>query len=121
MKISHSMLCAAALVALLFCSAPGFAQTQPDNTAQNKDHSVTADSQGHDKADRMTTKNIRKAVIADKGLSTDAHNIKIITANGVVTLKGVVRSDDEKQKVEADATAAAGSATITNDLTVKPQ
>jgi hyperosmotically inducible protein len=60
-------------------------------------------------------------VVKDKSLSTYAHNIKIISQNGMVTLRGPVRSDDEKRAVEADATAVVGTDKVTNELEVKPK
>ena len=58
--------------------------------------------------------------MADKSLSTDAHNIKIISQNGSVTLKGPVKSDDEKKSVMAKALAVAGSADkVTDEISVK--
>ena len=94
---------------------------QADNTANNKGQQVTADQQGQQSNDRLTTQKIRKAVIADKDLSTDAHNVKIIVKDGQVTLKGPVRSDDEKQKIQDLASQVAGADKVTNDLTVKAQ
>ena len=68
----------------------------------------------------MLTAKIRKALIADKALSMYAHNVKIITQNGSVTLKGPVRSEDEKQQVASKAAEAAGGADkVDNQLTVK--
>jgi len=60
-------------------------------------------------------------VIKDKSLSTYAHNIKIITQNGQVTLKGPVRSEDEKRAIEAKATEVAGENKVTSELNIKPQ
>jgi hyperosmotically inducible protein len=97
----------------------GAAQTAPDNSNQNKDHAVTADNQANQKSDRLTTQKIRKAIIADKALSTYAHNVKIITSNGAVTLKGPVQSDDEKQKVATEAASVVSADKITNELTIK--
>jgi osmotically-inducible protein OsmY len=57
--------------------------------------------------------------MADKGLSTYAHNVKIITIDGMVTLKGPVKSDAEKQSVEDLATKTAGAGKVTNNITVK--
>jgi osmotically-inducible protein OsmY len=94
-------------------------QTAPDNSANNKNQSGSADNQSNAKEDRLTTANIRKAIIADKDLSTYAHNIKIITINGSVTLKGPVKSEDEKQKVASDAAGVVSADRITNNLTVK--
>jgi hyperosmotically inducible periplasmic protein len=95
------------------------AQTAPDNSKSNKDHAQTADSQSNAKADRQITASVRKAILADKDLSTYAHNIKIITLNGAVTLKGPVKSEDEKQKIASDTTSVVSADQITNELTVK--
>jgi hypothetical protein len=71
-----------------------------DNTKVNqRDQSAnepTADQQKNKTSDRDMSQQIRKAIVKDKSLSTYAHNVKIITQNGQVTLKGPVRSDDEK-------------------------
>ncbi len=68
----------------------------------------------------MLTQTIRKAIMADKSLSMYGHNVKIITKDGAVTLKGPVHTDDEKQAIGSIAANAAGSPDkITNDLTVK--
>jgi hyperosmotically inducible protein len=95
-----------------------------DNTKVNKRDrnkgELTAGQQSNGKADRELTRKIRQALVKDKDLSTYAHNIKVITNNGAVTLKGPVRSDDEKKAVEAKAAEAAGGASITNQLEVAP-
>ena len=64
---------------------------------------------------------IRKSLMADKDLSTYAHNIKVITQNGQVTLRGPVRSEDEKHAVEQKAAGVAGEGKVTSELTVKPK
>jgi hyperosmotically inducible periplasmic protein len=101
-----------------------FAQVQPDNTKMNKGDgskvAVTADQQKMNASDRQLTQQVRKAVVADKGLSTYAHNIKIIAQNGKVTLKGPVRSEDEKQSIASKAEEVAGAGNIDNELSVKP-
>lgn len=118
MNLLRSIFSAVAVCGLL--SLPCIAQTQPDDTAQNKDHAVTADSQSHaTTSDRAITHNVRKAIMADKSLSSYAHNVKVITVNGAVTLKGPVHSEDEKQKVQADAASVVSPDAITNELTVK--
>ncbi len=92
----------------------------PDNSAQNKAHMTTADQQSEATSDRMLTQKIRKAIIADKSLSMYGHNVKIITRDGAVTLKGPVHSDAEKQSIGDKAAEAAGGADkVTNQLTVK--
>jgi osmotically-inducible protein OsmY len=97
----------------------GTTQTAPDNSKQNKDQAQTADNQTNAKSDRLTTQKIRKAIMADKDLSTYAHNVKIITTDGAVTLKGPVQSEDEKQKVASEAASIVSADKITNELTVK--
>jgi len=95
----------------------------PDNTKVNKrDRSAaepTADQAEENRSDRQVMQEIRKAVVGDKSLSTYAHNVKIIAQNGKVTLKGPVRSDEEKNTIEAKAVSVAGQGNVTNHLTVK--
>lgn len=115
---------------LPFLAGAGYAQStdpkpKPDNTAVNKrDQSpgeATADQQKMNAADRALTAKIRKAVMADKNLSTYAHNVKIISQNGTVTLKGPVHSDDEVKSIMAKATEGAGSPDrVVNQMSVKP-
>jgi hyperosmotically inducible periplasmic protein len=92
--------------------------TKPDNSTQNKNQDQTAQNQSSAASDRELTAKVRKAIIADKDLSTYAHNIKIITQNGTVTLKGPVKSDDEKQKIESDVAGVVSHDSIVNQLTV---
>ena len=96
-------------------------QTAPDNTKQNEDQtSPTADQQKMNPADRAITQKIRKAVHDDTSLSTYAHNIKIIAQDGKVTLRGPVRSEEEKNKLQAKAVAVARAENVTNELEVAP-
>ena len=129
MKFPSFTLVAQAAIAILCLSVSlpgaqafaqtGTAQTAPDNSNQNKNHANTADNQANAQSDRLTTQKIRKAIIADKSLSTYAHNVKIITVDGAVTLKGPVQTEDEKQKVAAEAANVVSPDKITNELTVK--
>jgi hyperosmotically inducible protein len=111
-------------VSLMATSIPGYQdpqQTPPDNTKQNKDQTnPTADQQKMNPADRALTQKIRKAIHQDTSLSTYAHNIKIIAQDGKVTLRGPVRSEDEKTNIEAKAVAVAGQGNVTNQLEVAP-
>jgi hyperosmotically inducible protein len=114
-----------ALVALSASVLVGQANAQsPDNSQANKtdqsNMTATADSQKNNASDLDLTKRIRKSVIADKSLSTYAHNVKIIAVNGNVTLNGVVRSDDEKNAIEMKAAAVAGKGNVVDDLKVAP-
>jgi hyperosmotically inducible periplasmic protein len=81
----------------------------PDNTQSNQRAAQTADQQKNDSADVEMTRQIRRAIIHDKSLSAYAHNVKVITEQGVVTLKGPVKSEEEKQEVEKKAAEVAGS------------
>jgi len=121
----NRILCAGVLAGSLAMIGPAVAQTQPDNTKVNKQDratgAVTADQQKMNQPDRKITQEIRKSVMADKSLSTYAHNVKIVTQNGTVTLKGPVRSEDEKKAIVAKATEVAGAGKVTDELTVKPQ
>ena len=96
-------------------------QPAPDNTKKNKDQtSPTADQQKMNPTDRAITQKIRKAIHEDKSLSTYAHNIKIITQDGKVTLRGPVRSEEEKNNLQAKAVAVAGAENVTSQLEVAP-
>jgi hyperosmotically inducible periplasmic protein len=99
---------------------------QPDNTKMNKGDAsktaVTADKQKMNAGDRELTQKIRKEIVADKSLSTYAHNVKVVSQDGKVTLKGPVRSDDEKKAVVAKAVEVAGGTDKVDDqLSVKPE
>ena len=94
-----------------------------DNTRMNqrdRDASQpTADQQKENRSDRDITQQVRRAIVKDKSLSTYAHNVKIITQNGQVTLKGPVRSEEEKRAIEAKAAEVAGDGKVTSELDVK--
>jgi hyperosmotically inducible protein len=100
-------------------------QPPPDNTKVNKGDrkksEPTADQQDNNRSDLDITKRIRESVIKDKSLSTYAHNVKIITVGGMVTLKGPVRSDAEKRSIEEKAAAVVGPSKVTSELAVKPK
>jgi osmotically-inducible protein OsmY len=96
---------------------------QADNTRMNQrdrnSNEPTADQQKSNRSDRDITQQVRKAIMEDKSLSTYAHNVKIITQNGMVTLKGPVRSEEEKRAIEAKAAEVAGGDKVTNEMDVK--
>jgi len=98
-------------------------QTPPDNTKTNQRDrektAKTADQAKNNTSDRELMQKIRKSIMDDKTLSTYGHNVKIIAENGKVTLKGPVRSAEEKQSIEQKATEVAGAGNVTNELTVK--
>jgi hyperosmotically inducible protein len=101
------------------------ASAAPDNTKVNeRDQSKnepTADQQKDNRSDRDITQQIRQSVMKDKSLSTYAHNVKIVTQHGQVTLKGPVRSEEEKRTIEAKATEVAGESKVTSEINIKPQ
>ena len=105
-----------------------FAVAQPpaqDNTKVNKrdrqKSEATADQQKENGPDRDLAKNVRQALMHDKSLSTYAHNVKVIVEHGVVTLKGPVRSEEEKRSIEVEAAKVAGAENIKNELTIAPK
>jgi hyperosmotically inducible protein len=114
---------------VLACQTPGvaLAQSQPpasDNTKANqRDRSKTqptADQAKNKSEDLQTMQKIRKSITSDKSLSTYAHNVKIISQDGKVTLKGPVRTEEEKATVVKLATDVAGPGNVTDELTVAP-
>ena len=110
-----------ALVACIVIPVGTTLQSQePDNSAHNKAHRTTADTSSNAASDRDIMQKIRKAVVADKSLSTYGHNCKIIAQNGMVTLKGPVHSDDEKTAIVGHAAEIVGKDHVTDNLTVKP-
>src|SRR5579872_5074891 len=119
MKIQRMLLALALGTASVVVSAQA-----PDNTQVNKRDraagEATADQQKNNRSDLDLTKNIRKSIMDDKSLSTYAHNVKVISQNGTVTLKGPVKSDDEKKAVLSKAVAVAGSADkVVDQMSVK--
>jgi hyperosmotically inducible periplasmic protein len=99
-------------------------QIPADNTKVNQrdrnQNEPTAEQQKENPNDRQLTAQIRRALVKDKSLSTSAHNVKIIAQNGTVTLKGPVKSDEEKQAIEAKATEIAGAGKVNSEIEVAP-
>ena len=112
---------AVALSSSRLTSAAGDATNAPDNTKMNKQESMTADQQKESPTDRKITQKIRQAIVKNKTISQYAHNIKIITVNGSVTLKGPVRTEKEKKIVEKAATRVAGKGNVTSEIEVAPK
>jgi osmotically-inducible protein OsmY len=105
-------------------SLAAMAQTPPDNSKVNaRDRAKgapTADQQKENATDRQLAQKIRQALMQDKTLSSYAHNVKVIAQGGEVTLKGPVRSEQEKRTVEAAATEVAGAGHVTNQISIAP-
>ena len=88
------------------------------NTRDRDDRTLTTEDQSESKADRELTQKVRQAVIDDDTLSMSAHNVKIITVDGVVTLRGPVESAQERHAVGAKAVKIAGAGKVKNQLEV---
>lgn len=118
-RIILSSLC----LTVLSCSAIAQDSSTVDNTRTNtrdrSNQTKTSGSQSNKSDDVKLTAAIRRAVMKESSLSMTAKNVKIITADGVVTLRGPVHSDAEKNKIAELAQAAAGNARIDNQLEVK--
>jgi hyperosmotically inducible protein len=121
---SRRILCTIVIGGVLIAPASALAQTPADNTKVNtRDRAkgaVTAEQQKDNASDRDLTQKIRRALIQDKTLSSYAHNVKVIAQGGQVTLKGPVRTEDERRIVEAKATEVAGAGHVTNQMSVAP-
>lgn len=120
-----SVLLASAFVGLLVLG-PAMAEqhdaTAPDDTGKNvrdRGATLTPMDQGGSAGDRELTATIRKAIVDDGSLSTNAHNVKIITVDGVVTLRGPVKTPAEKAAVAATAEKAKGVKRVDNQLEVE--
>lgn len=130
MKQMSKKVLAVALVATLG-SSWAWAQTAPqgqatpaaDNTKMNNrdkgDPAQTPQTQSNAKADRELLASVRRTIVKDKSLSVTAHNIKILVEGGVVTLRGPVKSDEEKSKVEALAKSVTGVTSVDNKVDIK--
>ena len=95
---------------------------EPDNSGRNvrdrDNQNKTSGDQSESEADRTISQNIRAAITADDSLSTNGKNVKIITSDGTVTLRGPVKSDKEKAEIEAKAKQVAGVKKVDNQLEI---
>jgi osmotically-inducible protein OsmY len=105
-----------ALAAQIFAASAGLYLAAPDLAVAQ-----TPAVQTMSKADRQLTQKIRRAIVSDKSLSIEAHNIHIMAQDGAVTLTGAVKSDEEKTAVENKATQIAGAGKVSSDLKVSGQ
>lgn len=105
--------------------AQNSAPSAPNNSAVNvRDRApgaITADQQSNAKSDVELTREIRRAVVRDRSLSILAHNVKIISENGDVTLRGPVNTKHERAAIGREARAIAGAGNVDNHLQVKEQ
>lgn len=120
------VVCSAALLTMQFGGSMLAGQstsTAADNTKNNKGdqkaEKPTADKAKNNLSDVQVMAHIRRDIVHDKSLSTYAHNVKVVSVNGKVTLRGPVNSDQEKQTIEQYAKKYAGDMNVTNEITVK--
>ena len=115
---SHSLKISVLVIALS-AVVPAFSQTKAVDTSRDaRTNGPTADNQKNNKADLKMAADIRKSVVSDKSLSTMAHNVKIIARNGQVTLRGRVKSDDEKRSIVSKAEEVAGKGNVTDETLI---
>jgi hyperosmotically inducible periplasmic protein len=128
MKNGRTLITASFLLSSLglLSAQPGnhASQAPADNTKVNQrdrnQAEATADQQKENPTDRQLAQQVRRAVMKDNSLSSSAHNVKIIAQNGSVTLKGPVKSEKEKQAIEAKAAEIAGADKVNSELQVAP-
>ena len=125
-KITLALVLSSALLGMgTAAMAQDSTNAAPDNTAVNaRDRNadaMTADQQSNAKSDVELTREIRRAVVKDDSLSTLAHNVKIITDNGMVTLRGPVKTEQEKVAIANKAQEIAGPNKVENQLEVENQ
>ena len=98
-------------------------EVKPDNSGKNErdrsSETKTSGDQSNSSEDTKITADVRRAIVKDSSLTMTAKNVKVITAGGIVTLRGPVKSAEEKTKIEQLAAAAAGGAKIDNQLEIK--
>ena len=120
--VSIAMVVASA--AILSVQNTAAEDVKPDNTKVNERdrnaNELTAGSQKQNQGDIDITAKIRKMVVDDASLSTYAHNIKIITVDGMVTLKGPVKSDAEKDTVVKHAMHVVDEKHVKNEIEIAP-
>ena len=130
MKVSILVLASAALIGGAVCTVsaapsdylPSSDQSAPDNSAQNgrdrNGDSMTPMDQSNKPEDIDLTRRVRQAVEADSSLSTDAKNVKIITVDGVVWLRGPVKSAQEKAEIARAAHHIAGARNVHDEMQI---
>jgi len=125
-QLTKALVLTCAFSSIVIAQEPGSNKppTPTDNTRLNQQDRnsdrVTADQQNENASDLSITREIRKELTDDKSLSAYAHNVKIVTQNGTVTLKGPVRTEEEKRMVEAKAASVSGKA-VNSELSVAPK
>jgi len=124
--LKNSLLAVSTVLTLSFAAFAADEKKDPaaaDNTEKNKrdrsGETKTPADQSNSPEDVKLTQAVRQAIMKDDSLTMTAKNVKIITAGGQITLRGPVKSEEEKKKIEALAKSAAGMAKVDNQLEVK--
>ncbi len=121
--MKHYLYIGTSILALTFTGVAEERNKDADNTSKNerdRDHkTLTPGDQSNKPEDIKITQAIRQAIVNDKSLTITAKNIKIITIDGKVTLRGPVNSAEEKTKINDLAKTAAGTNPVDNQLEVK--
>jgi hyperosmotically inducible periplasmic protein len=125
-RIALTLILSSALLGLgTVTRAQDSSPAAPDNSAVNvrdrEPGAMTAGQQSNAKSDVELTRAIRNAVVKDHSLSMLAHNVKIVSANGSVTLRGPVKTEEEKTAIASKAQAIAGAGKVDDQLEVKGQ
>lgn len=122
-RLTLSLLCISVLTLSASAEDKANSKIAVDNTAKNErdasGDTKTSGDQSNSPEDIKVTAAIRRAIVADDSLTMTATNVKIITANGKVTLRGPVKTAAEKTKIGQLAKKEAGKSTIENQLEVK--
>ena len=130
MKVPILILASAALIGGAVCSVqaapsdymPSTDKSAADNSAQNArdrgSDTMTPMDQSNKPEDVDLTRRVRQAVESDNNLSTDAKNVKIITVDGVVWLRGPVKSANEKAAIARAAYKIAGTTNVHDQLEI---
>lgn len=113
--------CGSAMAQSTDNSANRSGSTEAKSPETTTSPSKTSGAKSSRAQDRKLLAAVRRAVVGDKSLSTSAHNVKMTSHGGVVTLRGTVRSEEEKSKVEQLAQQVSGVSSVENSLGVKAQ
>jgi len=121
MKLSGLLVSLLVVFAIAACSKSDTSKSgasSSDNRVASNTGAPTASDQPENEADRKVVQEVRKALTSDSSLSTAAQNVTVVSSNGNVTLRGSVKDDSEKQKIQDKAMQVAGVTNVDNQLTV---
>jgi len=110
----------AALPAMAAKDEHGASPNRPAEQPRREQPKIEPANQGISPKDLITTRDINQLISFSSALSASAHEVRVNTYKGRVTLRGAVESLDEKQQVEKLALSVAGSGNVLNELKVRP-